>query len=100
MAPLAPSKLSATGFTYFTTPTRVCVGGLSGVDVAQCKESMDMCVNECRCETESQTTDGQKQRGGPTVSDELCVFCVMACRQQMGELEVLRSHSHLLVRLA
>lgn len=57
MAPLAPSKLSATGFTYLTSPTRVCVGGLSGGDVVGCEESV--CVRECRCKTESQTADKQ-----------------------------------------
>lgn len=108
MAPLAPSKLSATGFTYPTTPTRVCVGGLSGGDVAFCDESACVCVHGCVCvwmsvgvrQKARPQTSRQKWWGGPTVSDELCVFSVMACRWWMGELQVLHSHSHLLIKLA
>lgn len=103
MAPLAPSKLSATGFTYLTTPTGVCVWGVWVVWTWHTAKKTCVCVCEwvsvgVRQKAQPQT-DRQKHWGGPTVSDELCVFCVMACGQRMGELEISHSHNHLLIKL-
>ena len=87
--------------TSLHQPGCVCGGSeWCGRGILQQKRAY-VCMNECvgvRPKARPQT-DRQKHRGGPTVSDELCVFCVMTCRWWMGELEVLHSHSHLLAKL-